>query len=57
MQSDFDGNQTFSAICAVNIQNTFSNISIFPNPANNAIAITFPAAGKYEVRLLTVPGI
>jgi Secretion system C-terminal sorting domain len=50
-QTDFDDKQTYSPICAVNIQNALSNVNIFPNPATNAVTITFPAAGNYEVML------
>jgi hypothetical protein len=55
-QTDLDGKQTYSFICAVRVQNTFPNITIFPNPATSTIVITFPAAGNYEVRLLNSAG-
>ena len=34
----------------------FSIVRVYPNPATNAIAITFPVTGKYAVRLLNSAG-
>ena len=51
-----DGKQTYSSVCAINIQNTFPNITIFPNPATSTIVITFPLPGNYEVKLLNSAG-
>jgi hypothetical protein len=55
-QTDLDGKQTYSFICAVRLQNTFADITIFPNPATSTIVIAFPAAGNYEVRILNSVG-
>jgi hypothetical protein len=56
IQTDFDGNQTFSSVCAVNIQRSSSQITLFPNPATNAILITFPVTGQYTISLLNSAG-
>ena len=56
LQTDFDGNNSYSSVCAVNIQNASPTISIFPNPAANVLVVTFPATEKYEVRLFNSAG-
>jgi hypothetical protein len=56
IQTDFDGKQTYSTVCAVNIQSLASTISVFPNPAVNAVVVSFPVAGQYAVALLNPAG-
>ncbi len=55
-QTDFDGNGTYSSVCAVNLQRSSSGITLFPNPATNSILILFPVAGQYTVALLNSSG-
>jgi len=56
VQTDFDGNHTYSSVCAINIQRSSSAITLFPNPATNAVVITFPVAGQYTISLLNSAG-
>jgi hypothetical protein len=55
-QTDFDGNHAYSSVCVVNIQRSSSAITLFPNPATNAIIITFPVTGQYSISLLNSVG-
>jgi hypothetical protein len=56
IQTDLDGKQAYSSVCAVNIQRSSSLITLFPNPATNAIMITFPVTGQYSISLLNSAG-
>ncbi|HXB08041.1 MAG TPA: T9SS type A sorting domain-containing protein, partial [Puia sp.] len=56
VQTDLDGNEAYSSICAVKLQSLSANITIFPNPATNVVLIHFPVAGQYTVALLNGAG-
>jgi hypothetical protein len=56
VETDFAGNKIYSSVCAVNLQRSSSEISLFPNPATNSILIQFPDAGQYSVALLNGAG-
>jgi hypothetical protein len=56
VQTDLDGKQSYSPIRSINIQQEFSRITLFPNPATDHIVITFPVAGKYEISLMNGAG-
>lgn len=56
VETDFNGNQTYSSVCAVNLQRSSSLITLYPNPATNNILISFPVAGQYTISLLNSLG-
>jgi hypothetical protein len=56
VETAFDGSRIFSPVCAVNLQPSSSNITLYPNPATNSILITFPVAGQYTISLLNSVG-
>jgi Secretion system C-terminal sorting domain len=56
MLTGLDGKQTYSLIRSVNLENAFSNISVYPNPATDNIRISFPSVGQYQVTLFNGNG-
>ncbi len=56
MQTDIDGNQSFSPIISINLGKKNAEITMYPNPATNLVKISFPIAGRYEVSLLNIAG-
>jgi hypothetical protein len=56
VETGFDGDDTYSSVCVVNMKRSSSQITLFPNPATNTILITFPVAGQYTVALLNSTG-
>jgi hypothetical protein len=56
LQTDIDGRQSYSYVVSVNLGNKSSEISIYPNPANDHIKIRLPLSGKYVIALLSSSG-
>ena len=56
MQTDLDGNQTFTPVRFVVFGTPLSSIAIYPNPATDNVRISFPSVGQYEVTLLNSNG-
>jgi hypothetical protein len=56
MQTDIDGEQSFSPIISIDLGNKNADITVYPNPATSLIKISFPSAGRYEVSLLNISG-
>jgi hypothetical protein len=56
VETDFDGSHTYSSVCAVNTHRSSPAITLYPNPATNAIVITFSVAGQYTISLLNSAG-
>jgi hypothetical protein len=56
VETDFAGNKIYAPVCAVNILQSSTLITLSPNPATNTLLISFPVAGQYTISLLNNTG-
>jgi hypothetical protein len=56
MQTDLDGNNSYSLVRTIINGNSSSIITVYPNPASDHIMITFPGTSVYAISLLTSNG-
>jgi hypothetical protein len=56
LQTDLDGNQSYSRVVSVLLSGPSSLISLYPNPAASHAMVSFSVAGQYEIALFNASG-